>query len=148
MTVAVSPSGKLVANSATLARLKALCEGDKATLASSKPKISRNATRDSVVRVAPAPSDEAVEALLGALLIETYVEAMRSFRLARDYTKSGEPVEMRDIHLHQAHRLARAFADLVEARSARGRREQRIVVQHVHSGGQAVGLVDRERAGK
>jgi hypothetical protein len=71
-----------------------------------------------------------------------YVEAQRSFQLAREHSAQGRLVEMRDIHIHQGARLCRAFADLIDAR--RGRREQRIVVQHVYSGGRAVGVVDTE----
>ncbi len=91
-----------------------------------------------VVRVAPAPGDAEVEALLGSLLTEVYIETQRSFRLAR---QSGESIELRDVYVGQGARLAKAFAMLSEAlanRRDKGRRFVRVEHVHVHAGGQTI----------
>jgi hypothetical protein len=93
-----------------------------------------------VVKVAAPPSDDQIASVLGNLLCESFVEAQRSFKLAR---QSGESVELRDIFINQATRLAGACADMVEALAKhRGKGQQRIVVQHLHGGSQAVGMVN------
>jgi hypothetical protein len=137
--VVVDPrTGRLTADSATLTRLKTLCAEDGAMLADGDARrTSENhprraqpiSPRAEKVRVAPPPGDDEIEGLLGSLMVTVHGEAMKSFALARDHTQPGQLVEMRDIHIHQGARLVRAFADLIEAR--RGRREQRIVVQHL-----------------
>ena len=92
-----------------------------------------------VVRVAPPPSDSETEAMIGALMSEAFIEARRCFQLAR---QSGT-VEMQGIYANRATRLSQAFATLSESLSRhRGKGQQRIVVQHLHSGSQAVGMIN------
>jgi hypothetical protein len=139
--ITVTRDGRLTASPDVVERLKRLCAEDEATLADDRPARSERpcpASRPRARVVEAPPSDDDIERLLGSLMVTVHDEAMKSFALAREHTQSGQLVELRDIHIHQGARLCRAFADLVDAR--RGRREQRIVVQHVYSGGQAVGL--------
>src|SRR6516162_207257 len=67
------------------------------------------------VVVSAPPGDAEVEALLGSLLLQSYAAASKSYRLAENFTTEGLPVEMRDVHLHQAARLTRACAELTVA---------------------------------
>jgi hypothetical protein len=59
------------------------------------------------LRLQPAPSDEQVEAMLGGLMPLVFIEAAKSFELARRSTAPGEPVELRDLYLRQAARLSK-----------------------------------------
>jgi hypothetical protein len=146
MTVTVSPSGRLVASSETIEALKRLCAEDAKALDDDRPAPGRPAPNPQGSQTSLRASDDDIEACLAGLMTEAYREARRSFRLARAHTQPGERVEMRDVHVHQATRLTRAFADLVEA-LARHRAKgcaQRIVVEHVTVHGQAiVGAVNR-----
>jgi hypothetical protein len=82
-----------------------------------------------------------VEAMLATQMIGMHNAVADSLRLARG---SSEP--LRGVHLDHANRLSRTFAALVEAlERARNKGRQTVVVQHVYSGGQAVGAVTRER---
>jgi hypothetical protein len=93
---------------------------------------------------APRLDDHGIEATLIDLMAETRTEAKRSFQLAREHTQPGQLVELREIHIGQAARLTRAYAELVMALARhRGKPEQKIVVQYVDRGGQAVGMVNR-----
>jgi hypothetical protein len=102
-----------------------------------------------VVKVAEAPGDEQVQSMLGSLLSEAFLAANSAFQRAR---QSGEAVELRDIYLAQASKLARACAELSEAmanRRDRGRRFVRVEHVHVHAGGQAiVGAVTSPMGGR
>jgi hypothetical protein len=93
------------------------------------------------VVVGPAPSDEAVEGLLGSLLVDSFLAAQTSFKLARIHTKPGQSVATRDAFVHQAARLTRAcveVADALASRRDKGRRFTRVEHVHVHAGGQAI----------
>jgi hypothetical protein len=79
-----------------------------------------------VVKVAPAPPDEAVAGLLGGLMPVVYIEAMRSFEQAR---QSGT-VEMRDVHISQGYKLAKALAMLTAALARHNGKNQRMVIEH------------------
>jgi hypothetical protein len=85
-------------------------------------------------------------------MIETYREAKASFRMAREATRPGQSILMRDVHIAQAAKLSKAFAMLAEAlanRRDRGRRFVRVEHVHVHAGGQAiVGSVTAPAAAK
>jgi hypothetical protein len=127
MTVTVSPiTGRFVADAATIERLRSLCEQDAVELRSGRG--FRNAANTSRPGVEAQPSDSDIDALLGSLMVTVHGEAMKSFALARDHTVPGGLIDMRDIHIGQAARLTRAFADLVEARA----RRRGMVVEHRH----------------
>jgi hypothetical protein len=108
-------------------------------------KRSKKPTVTTVVQVAPAPGDAEIEGLLGALMIECFQAANKSYQLASNHTVGGLPVEMRDIYIRQAARLTRACAEVSTAlmRSRGKGGEQKIVVQHLYPGSQAVGMVNK-----
>jgi hypothetical protein len=158
--VRVSPSGKLVASSDVVERLRSLCEADAAMLASGggtdgrrarpsanrRPLIHLGAETGNFEPIQPEPrqslarpesanaatDDEDIEATLVRLMGEVRREALRSFQLAREHTVAGGLVELRDIHIGQATRLTRAFADLVEAQARPRGKPARVVVEHYH----------------
>ena len=79
--------------------------------------------------------------MLGGLMPLVFVEAAKSFELARRSTASGEPVELRDLYLRQGARLSKALVSLSDAlanRRDRGRRFVTVEHVHVHAGGQAI----------
>jgi hypothetical protein len=140
--VTVTPDGRLTADSATIARLKALVAEDAMTLQGIDDRVDR--VDDVVVRVAPAPGDDEVEALLGSLMVESYAAASRSYGLARRSTAPGESIALRDVYLHQAARLTRACAEVAIALMRhRGKGCQTIYVQHIKAA-QAVGVVNKQ----
>jgi hypothetical protein len=104
------------------------------------------------VVVSAAPTDSQIEALLGSLLVQSYVAASTSFKLAASHTKPGQPLALRDAFVHQGARLSRACVELSEAlanRRDRGRRFVKVEHVHVHDGGQAiVGAVASRAVGK
>jgi hypothetical protein len=52
--------------------------------------------------------------------------------------------DLRSLHLEHASRLSRTFATLVEAlERIRNKGRQTVIVQHVRSGGQAIGVVNK-----
>jgi hypothetical protein len=131
--VVLLPDGRLTADSATIERLKRLCAEDRASLQLEPTERHPSAQPvDAVVRVAPAPSDDAVEALLGSLLIETFEAASKSYQLARDHTRPGQPVTMRDVCLDQAARLTRACAEVSTALMRSRGKGERMVIEHRH----------------
>jgi hypothetical protein len=146
MGIAVTNDGRLTADLETIRELRTLCAEDAAELREEQRLKPR------VVKVAPAPSDDKIEALIGSLMPVVYVEAMKSFELARQSTAPGELVELRDLYLRQGCRLSVALATLSEAlanRRDRGRRFVRVEHVHLHAGGQAiVGAVTSPAAGK
>jgi hypothetical protein len=111
--VTVSPTGRLTASSETIAALKRLCSEDAAMLDDVRPMGDEHLRRDQdvVLRVAPLPSDDEIEALLGSSMVTVYSEAQKSFALAPEHTARGQLAEMRDIHIHRGARLTRAYAD-------------------------------------
>jgi hypothetical protein len=149
--VGVDPlSGRLTCDGATFARLKALVAEGAASLDPSIQSVrpSRPQPRRTIelqtdgtapaqlvrplesqaVPVAPPPADVEIEALLGGLMVEVYVAAKKSFALAHNYTQPGQAAEMRDMHIGQAARLTRAYAELVEALA----RRRGMRVEHTH----------------
>jgi hypothetical protein len=94
--------------------------------------------RERVVKVAPAPSDAEVEAVLGALVGESFAAAIKSFQLAREATT----VELRDLHAHQAARLTKACGEVATALMRSRGKCDRVVVQYI-KGSQVVGLVNK-----
>jgi hypothetical protein len=94
--------------------------------------------KERVIRVAPAPGDAEIEAVLGALAAESFAAAMRSFELARGATL----VELRDVHAHQAARLTRACAEVSAALMRSRGKCDRVVVQYI-KGSQVVGVVNK-----
>jgi hypothetical protein len=142
--ITVSATGALVADPSTVERLKALCAEDAAILQGLGDGADDGAGVD-VLRVASAPGDAEVEALLGSLMTTVYVEAQKAFRLARTEARPGGNVYIYEACSSQAARLCRAFAELTVAldrRRGKGH-HQKIVVQHLYSGSQAVGMVNR-----
>jgi hypothetical protein len=95
-----------------------LCE-----LGSDPPKL-----KERVVKVAPAPSDTEIEAVLGALAAESFAAATRSFQLAREASLVG----LRDVHAHQAARLTRACAEVSTALMRTRGKGERMVIEHRH----------------
>jgi hypothetical protein len=101
--------------------------------------VAVNARRDEppgpkelVVRVNPPASDEAIEALLTSLMAETFVEAQRSFAMARGCSVAGQPAGLRDTHIGQGARLCRAFAEMTVALARHKGKPARIVMEHHH----------------
>jgi hypothetical protein len=151
--VTVSPEGRLTASSETIEALKRLCAEDAAELVDSAPELSTASVISSnepiapkpvVVRVAPPVRDREIEALLGSLMVESYQAAMQAFRLSGINAQPGGNVYTYEACSSQAARLTRAFAGLVEALARhRGKGHQKIVVQHLYSGGQAIGMVNK-----
>jgi hypothetical protein len=125
-------TGRLVADASTIERLKALAASDAAMLSnaprSPAARSPRRPWRPDAGRVQPVATGEDIEQTLIGLMEEVSVEAKRSFQLARDHTQPGQLVELRDIHIHQAARLTRAYAELVEALA----RRKGIVIEHRH----------------
>jgi hypothetical protein len=135
-------SGKLMASASTIERLRALCTEDAKALGCEPPEPVEAASqtsskpvsspREQVVQVAPSPSDAEIEALLGSLMATVYVQAMKSFEEARKATVAGQPVAMRDIHIHQGARLTRACAEVAVALARHKEKPARIVMEHHH----------------
>jgi hypothetical protein len=97
--------------------------------------------KERVLRLRPAPSDEAIEAMIGALLPVVFLEAMTSLNEARKANIPGAPIETRSVAVHEAYRLCKAMATLSDAlanRRDRGRRFVTVEHVHVHAGGQAI----------
>jgi hypothetical protein len=140
MGIAVKPDGRLTADPTTIERLRQLVAEDAAEL-------GHDDGADGVVdvlRVAPALGDKEIEALLGGLMPVVYIEAQKAFRLARTEARPGGNVYTYEACIGQAARLTRAFAELVEALARhRGKGQQKIVVQHLYPGSQAVGMVNK-----
>jgi hypothetical protein len=125
----MTPDGRLRADSATIARLQRLCAEDAAAL---EPRPPREPCRPAA---AVKPTDEDIEQVILGLIAEAHREAMRSFELARNHTRPGELVDMRDIHVHQGERLARAVADLTVALARHRGKPQKLILEHfVHRG--------------
>jgi hypothetical protein len=139
--VVLRPDGRLVASVETIERLKALCAQDAEELRAAEGPPPPQLV-DAVVRVAAAPSDDAVEALLGSLLVESYVAASKSFELAREATRAGELIALRDAYVDQAARLTRASAEVAQALMRSRGKSERVIVQHI-KGGQVVGVVNK-----
>jgi hypothetical protein len=85
-----------------------------------------------IVRVSPPASDEAIEALLTTLMTEAFVEAQRSFAMARGCSAAGQPAGMRDIHFAQGARLCNALGMLTVALARHKGRPARVMVEHRH----------------
>jgi hypothetical protein len=116
-------TGNLTASVETIEALKRLCAEDAAALRSSSP---TRAPRPEVEDTPCGP--QTVEETLLRLMGETSAAATESFALAKSYTRAGQLIEMLDVHIHQAARLTRAFAELVEAQA----RRRGVVVEHRH----------------
>jgi hypothetical protein len=84
---------------------------------------------ESVVRVAEPPSDQAIEAMIGALMIESFAAASRSFGLAQQCAFPGGE-QLRSVHIGQAARLATAFGELVGAHARHRGKSQRLILEH------------------
>jgi hypothetical protein len=82
-----------------------------------------------VVKVAPPPSDDAVAGMLGGLMGVTYLEALKSFDMAR---KATELPGLRDVYVSQAYRLSKAMAMLTEALARHRDKPSRIMMEHHH----------------
>jgi hypothetical protein len=81
----------------------------------------------------------AVETMLATQMVAVHNASVDSMQMAR---QSCEP--LRGMHLEHASRLSRTFAVLVEAlERVRNKGRQTVIVQHVRSGGQAIGVVNK-----
>ena len=83
------------------------------------------------------PADE-IEAMAASQMVSLHLATMECLKRAQ---LSGQTFDGRDMNLHHAARLTRAFTAQVEALSRyRGKGQQKVVVEHVHvhSGGQAI----------
>jgi hypothetical protein len=123
--VTLRADGKLVATSDAIAKLQRLCREDAEMLRAAETPSPRLDGDEVAFRVT---TDDPVEVMLADLMVKSYAEAMKAFALASANTAPGQLVEMRDIHIGQATRLTRAFADLVEARA----RRRGVTVEHRH----------------
>jgi hypothetical protein len=143
----MKPDGRLQADDEAIARLRALDAQDAGELRSAAGDlVSADKTPDGeppkpkerVISVAPAPGDAEIEAVLGALVAESFAAATRSYQLARDATTVG----LRDVHVHQAARLTRACAEVTTALMRSRGKCERVVVQYI-KGSQVVGVVNK-----
>jgi hypothetical protein len=94
--------------------------------------------KERVIRVAAAPGDAEIEAVLGSLMCETFAASRRSYQLAQEATTVG----LRDLHVHQAARLSRACAEVATALMRSRGKCERVVVQYI-KGSQVVGVVNK-----
>jgi hypothetical protein len=80
--------------------------------------------------------------MIAAQLLAGHNAAMECYRRAM---LPGQTFEGRSENLSQANKLSRTYATLLEALNRhRGKGQQKVTVEHVHSGGQAiVGTVER-----
>ena len=85
-----------------------------------------------VVQVSPPADDRSIEALLTTLMAEAFVEARRSFAMARGCSVAGQPVGMRDVHIGQGTRLCNALSMLTVALARHKGKPARVVVEHRH----------------
>ncbi|MGE3064906.1 MAG: hypothetical protein AB7K67_04935 [Hyphomicrobiaceae bacterium] len=82
-----------------------------------------------------APKDE-LEGMIAAQLIAAHNAAMECYRRAMI---GKQTFEGRRENLAQANKLSRTYATLLEALNRhRGKGQQKVTVEHVHAGGQAV----------
>jgi hypothetical protein len=149
--VTVDPvSGRLVADSATIARLKALVAEGAEELESEvrpprpQPRRIVNPQTNRTASGQVVGDDAEIEHTLIGLIGQTSEAARKAFALARQEGHAGGSVEVYGVCLSQGSRAASACAALVEALTrhrVKGVAVQRIVVQHLHPGSQAVGMV-------
>jgi hypothetical protein len=115
---------------------KAISETVSASVTPDDPEL-QTTCRDVVAALVGIEPKTPVEAMIATQMISLHNAVADSLRMARD---SSEP--LRGVHLDHASRLSRTFAALVDAfERARNKGRQTVVVQHVYSGGQAVGHV-------
>jgi hypothetical protein len=135
-------TGRLQASAETIEALKRLVEQEAVELGEGSPRAASSLSEPVVVRVAPAPADDEIEALLGSLMIETYVKAMQAFRLADANAQPGGQVETYSVAASSAVRLTRACAEVATALMRSRGKCERVVVQYI-KGGQVVGVVNK-----
>jgi hypothetical protein len=85
-----------------------------------------------IIHVAPPADDRSIEALLTSLMAETYVEAQRSFAMARGHSAAGQLAGMRDVHIAQGARLCNALSMLTVALARHKGKPARVMVEHHH----------------
>jgi len=95
------------------------------------------------------PRDQ-IEGMIASQMVATHNAAMECFRRAM---AENQPPELREQNLKFASKLVRSHATLVETLDRhRGKREQKVTVEHVHvhEGGQAIvgNVTARERGAK
>ena len=118
---------------------KAISETVSASVTPDDPEL-QTTCRDVVAALVGIEPKTPVEAMIATQMISLHNAVADSLRMARELSEA-----LRGVHLDHANRLSRTFAALVEAfERVRNKGRQTVVVQHVYSGGQAVGAVVRE----
>jgi hypothetical protein len=126
MGIAVTDEGRLTADLETIRELRALCAEDAAELREERRLKPR------VVKVGPPAGDREIESLLTSLMATAYVEAQRSFEMARSMSAAGQLIAARDLHIAQGARLCNAVSMLAIALSRRQGKPARVRVEHRH----------------
>jgi hypothetical protein len=120
--------GKLTASSETIERLRALCDQDKAMLASGDARTSG----DDHPRLFPKSTSagDGIEATLVRLVGETSAAATRAFGMARAEAHPGGNAEIYALCVGQGSRAALACAQLADALARHQGKPARVEIEH------------------
>jgi hypothetical protein len=117
---------------------KAISEAVLASVTPDNPEF-QTLGREVVAALVGTAPETPIETMLATQMIGMHNAVADSLRMARE---SSEP--LRGAHLDHASRLSKTFAVLVEAfERVRNKGCQTVIVQHVRSGGQAIGVVNK-----
>jgi hypothetical protein len=117
---------------------KAISEAVLASVTPDNPEF-QTLGREVVAALVGTAPETPIETMLATQMIGMHNAVADSLRMARE---SSEP--LRGAHLDHASRLSKTFAVLVEAfERVRNKGRQTVIVQHVRSGGQAIGVVNK-----